>query len=88
MTRHPIAVKPGPTEPSSVKSALVDSDWTAAMKAELLALSQNETWSLVPASPSQKVIGNKWVFKVKYLPSGAVQRYKARLVAKGFSQTP
>lgn len=36
---------------------------------------------------SQKVIRNKWVFRIKYGPDSNVSKYKARLVAKGFHQT-
>ena len=34
-----------------------------------------------------KIVGNKWVFQVKYNPDGSISRYKVRLVAKGFHQT-
>nr|GEY81474.1 ribonuclease H-like domain-containing protein [Tanacetum cinerariifolium] len=34
----------------------------------------------------RKVIGCKWLWKIKYKSSGEVERYKARLVAKDFSQ--
>ena len=38
-------------------------------------------------TPNRKVVGCKWIFKVKEgIPGVEPQRYKARLVAKGFIQ--
>ncbi|KAH9764049.1 retrovirus-related pol polyprotein from transposon RE1 [Citrus sinensis] len=74
-------------EPASVKVALADQKWYMAMTDELHALRNNETWTLVPAELATKIVGNKWVFRVKYNPDGSVSKYKARLVAKGFHQT-
>ena len=50
------------------------------------ALSENETWDLVPHSPHKKKIGCRWIFKVKYDVNGSINRYKAQLVAKGYAQ--
>ena len=61
--------------------------WKQAMDAEFLALQKNQTWLLVPPSPTHKIIGCKWVYRVKLLPDGSVEHYKARLVAKGYHQT-
>ncbi len=36
---------------------------------------------------NRKVVGCKWVVKVKIEGDVCVDRYKARLVAQGFSQT-
>lgn len=47
----------------------------------------NETWDVTDIPEKQKVIGNKWVYRLK---QGMIEeekpRHKARLVAKGFSQ--
>ena len=57
------------------------------MTTEYEALIRNDTWTLMSLPPDHKVIGCKWVFKVKLKPDGSLERYKAQLVAKGFQQT-
>jgi histone deacetylase 1/2 len=74
-------------EPTTVRAAMSDSKWLAAMQLEYKALMENKTWSLVPLPPHKKAIGCKWVFRVKENADGTVNKYKARLVAKGFAQT-
>ena len=51
------------------------------------SLRKNETWELVTKPKDRKVVGSKWVFKIKQGTLGnEAPRYKAKLVAKGFSQ--
>ncbi|KAG8485596.1 hypothetical protein CXB51_018978 [Gossypium anomalum] len=45
-------------------------------------------WDLVSLPNNHKVIGCKWLFKLKKNPDGTVARRKARLVAKRCSQVP
>ena len=56
------------------------------MAAEIDALKQNYTWSVVPLPPNKRVVGCKWVFRIKYKADGSIKRYRARLVAKGYNQ--
>ena len=46
------------------------------MDKEIEALEINNTWTLVPLPPGKCPIGYKWVYKVKYLPNGTIERYK------------
>ena len=62
--------------------------WYRAMKDEVKALQDNETWDLVGPPTDRDVIPGKWVYKLKIGPSGQVGKYKARYVAKGFKQLP
>lgn len=58
------------------------------MSEEFDALVRNGTWELVPPTGVQNIVGSKWIFRLKRLSDGSIDRYKARLVAKGFHQRP
>ena len=62
------------------------SKWLEAMSEEMENLACNNVWELVDRPVGQKVIGTKWVLKVKRDANGKVERYKARLVAQGYHQ--
>lgn len=76
-------------EPRSYEQAIESSDhrqWELAMDDEYDSLIKNQTWNLVKPPNDQKVIDNRWVFKLKQHPDGSIDRYKARLVVRGFTQ--
>ena len=56
------------------------------MEEELKMIEKNGTWSLVDKPFDKKIIGVKWVFKVKQNADGSINKYKARLVVKGYAQ--
>lgn len=58
------------------------------MLEEFDALVRNGTWELVPPTAAQNIVGCKWIFRIKRLLDGSIDKYKARLVAKGFHQRP
>lgn len=74
-------------EPKNYEEVVKDHMWVQAMKHEIAALEDNDTWKIVKLPPEKKAIGCKCVFKIKYKASGEVERFKARLVAKGYRQT-
>lgn len=74
------------TEPRTIDQALTLPHWYEAMKEEVDALHQNQTWTLVPGTTDMNAVGSRWVFKTKLKSDGSVDRHKARLVAKGYSQ--
>nr|GEV72017.1 hypothetical protein [Tanacetum cinerariifolium] len=53
---------------------------------EIDALLRNDTWKIIELHEGRKVIGSKWIYKIKFKSSGEIDRYKARLVAQGFGQ--
>ena len=56
------------------------------MKEEMNSMNKNKVWELVDISANRKVVGNKWVLKIKHRADGSIDKYKARLVAKGYTQ--
>ena len=58
------------------------------MSEEYDALVCNGTWELVPPNGITNIVGWRWVYRIKRLSDGSINRFKARLVAKGFHQHP
>ena len=50
------------------------------------SLLSNKVWELVKPPPNRKIVGSKWVFKLKIDTNGIVERYEARLLAQGCTQ--
>ncbi|CAL1381785.1 unnamed protein product [Linum trigynum] len=75
------------TDPQTYAQAALHPCWNQAMKEEVTALEANETWDIVDRPPNVVPIGCKWVYKTKFLPDGAIERFKAKVVAKGYTQT-
>jgi hypothetical protein len=71
--------------PSSVRAALADPNWRAAMEDEYGALMSNVTWELVFRPHGSNVITGKWIFTHKLRADGSFDRYKARWVLRGFT---
>lgn len=84
-----VTIAPAPSPiPTSVRVALHDPHWKAAMQEEYDALVANETWRLVPRPHHANVVTGKWIFRHKTRADGTLERYKARWVVRGFSQRP
>ncbi|CAA7030339.1 unnamed protein product [Microthlaspi erraticum] len=73
-------------EPANYTEAKRFLVWCEAMDVEIVALEETDTWDVVSLPPDKHCIGCKWVFKIKFLADGSVERHKARLVAKGYTQ--
>ena len=63
-------------EPSCYREAVGQATWEQAMKMEIEAIKKNETWSLTELPVRHKVIGLKWVFKLKKILTGRLSNTK------------
>lgn len=74
-----------------LKEALERSDadmWIKAAEAEMEALQKRGTLEYVQPPNNAHVISSKFVFRIKRLADGSIDKYKARFVAHGFAQIP
>ncbi|GKB70305.1 ribonuclease H-like domain-containing protein, partial [Tanacetum coccineum] len=73
-------------EPKTFHEACNKKERVSVMNSEMEAINRNETPEITQLHRGRKLIGCKWIYKVKYKSNGDIERYKARLVAKGFNQ--
>jgi hypothetical protein len=62
--------------------------WQEAIDTEVTKLQALDTWEVMDLPMGRKPIGCRFVFAIKYTPTGLIDRYKARLVAQDYSQKP
>jgi hypothetical protein len=60
--------------------------WADAMIEEYQSIIKNEVWEIVPRPKSKYVVSSKWLFKIKHVIDGSIEKYKERFIACGFSQ--
>ncbi|PLW37830.1 hypothetical protein PCANC_21685 [Puccinia coronata f. sp. avenae] len=76
--------------PKNIKQVLAGPDgtgWKDAARYKLNKFQALEVWEPVNPYKGVKVLGACWVFTIKRLPNGSIDRLRARYVAKGFNQT-
>lgn len=73
-------------EPHTHNQSLQIHHWRQFMSSEIDAQLANHTWDLVPYSEHMNIVDTTWIFWIKQLPDGSLDKYKSRLVASGFNQ--
>jgi hypothetical protein len=56
------------------------------MQEEYDSIMCNDVWELVPRLEGKSVVTSRWLYKIKYVADGNIEKHKARFVARGFSQ--
>ena len=47
---------------------------------------KNDVWDVVPRPKGKCLVTSKWIYNIKNVADGSIEKYKARFVACGFSQ--
>jgi hypothetical protein len=56
------------------------------MTKEYQSIMNNDVWDIVPRQEGNFVVTSKWIYKIKHVADGSVEKYKETFVARGFSQ--
>ncbi|RFU28496.1 hypothetical protein B7463_g7849, partial [Scytalidium lignicola] len=73
--------------PKTEEEALADPLWREAIQKELDMLQALGTWGYADLPKGCNLVGSKWVFTIKFTPTGQIERRKGRSVAQGYSQS-
>ena len=47
---------------------------------------KNDVWDIVPRLEGKFAVTSKWIYNIKHIVDGRIERYKMRFVARVFSQ--
>jgi hypothetical protein len=73
-------------EPTCFEEAIQRKEWVDSMTEEYQSIMKNEVWEIVLRPKNKDVVSSKWLFKIKHVVDGSIEKNKARFVARGFFQ--
>ena len=53
---------------------------------EYQSIMKNDVWDIVLRPKGKFVVTSKWIYKIKHVADGSVEKYKVRFVARGLSK--
>lgn len=74
------------SEPSSIEEASSLQVWKYAMTEEYQSILKNDVWDIVARPEGKSIVSSKWLFKIKHVANGSIEKYKAIFIDRGFSQ--
>jgi hypothetical protein len=72
-------------ERTCFEEAIQRKEWADAMIEEYQSIMKKKVWEIVPRPKNKDVVSSRWLFQIKYVADGSIEKYKARFVARGFS---
>jgi hypothetical protein len=74
------------SEPSTLEEAAEKPEWKDAMMEEYQSIVKNHVWQVVSRPEGKSVVTSRWIYKIKHVADGGIEKYNTRFVARGFSQ--
>lgn len=73
-------------EPSTFQEAEHEEVWKKIIQEKYQSIMKNGVWEIIPRPSEKSVVTSKWIYKIKHVIDGSIDKYKARFVARSFSQ--
>ena len=66
-------------EPSTYKEVASLHVWNDATIEEYNSIMKNDVWEVVPRPTGKSVVTFRWIYKIKYVVDGSIERIKPNL---------
>jgi hypothetical protein len=53
---------------------------------EYTYIMKNDVWDIVPRLERKLIVSSKWLYNIKHVADGSIEKFKARFVVTSFSQ--
>jgi hypothetical protein len=70
------------SEPSCHGEAIGKKVWRYAMTKEYQSILKNGVCDIISRPEGKSVVTSNWIYKIKHVADGSVEKYKARFVAR------
>jgi hypothetical protein len=74
------------TEPSYYDEASSQQVWRDSTMEEYHSIMKIDVWDIVPRHEEKSMVTSKWIYKIKHIAKGSIEKHKVRFVAREFSQ--
>ena len=73
------------SNPSYYEEASSQPVWRDAMMEEYQSITKNDVWDIVLRPEGKSTVTSKWIYKIKHIVDGSIERHIMTFVARGFS---
>ena len=63
-------------EPSSFSDVVKHQVWKDVMTIEYESIMENDVWEVVPRPQEKTIVTSKWLYKIKHVADGSIEKYK------------
>ena len=70
-------------EHSNYEEVVEKKEWKDSMIKEYQSIMKNDVWDVFQRPEGNSIVTSKWIYKIKHVADGSIEKYEARFVAHG-----